>query len=146
MGGEQAGEGGHEVDPARPLYLTRQLERLPVILDDAHVVAEPAQGEPGVRDGALQRVAGLLAVLLVGHGGEEAVGGDDDVGPGVVQQEAAAAVRVLRLARRHAAVAQQRRLLVPHHAQDPGALQGPGLDSPELGRGSLSKLNADIIE
>ena len=110
-GREQAGERGHEVDPAVVVDLAGQRLDLGGAGDDAELVAQPLHGRPGDRDRALERVDRPVAEL-VADGREQPVLAAHQLLAGVQQQEVAGAVGVLGLAGREADLADGGGLLV----------------------------------
>ncbi len=128
VGGEQAGEGGDEVDAAIVADRLRHILDLGRALDQPEVVAEPLDERAADRNRALEGVDGRLIAELVADSRQQAALRGHQLRAGVVDHEAAGAIRILGLADAEADLAHRGRLLIAEDAGHRHAIQRATLD------------------
>ena len=106
VGGAQAREGGHQIDPAVVFDLSGVIFRVPALREKAKLVPQPLDDRAAHEDAAFQGVL-HLAAQSDGDGGQKAVAADAGFRPGIHQQKAAGAVSVFGIAGREAGLPEQ---------------------------------------
>ena len=123
VGGEQAGEGRHEVDAAVVANRLGESLDLGGGLDQTQVVPQPLDQGPRDGDGPFERIDRLGRPYAVAHGGQEPALGGDELGTGVQEHEVAGAVGVLGVSHPEAHLPESGRLLIAQITRDRNTTQ-----------------------